>query len=71
MEKVFLANSSNFANVVNKSDVSFCCSIAFADMNVPKPIQEVSPGVRPYPVPHSHSDLMIFVTVTLEKRGET
>lgn len=70
MEKMLLANGSDFANVVDKANVSLCCSIAFTDTNVPKPIQEISPGVRPYPVPHSHSDFMIGVTVTLEKRRD-
>lgn len=67
VEEMLLANSSNFANVVDKANIPFCCSVAFADTNVPKPLQEVSPGVGPYPVPQSQSDFMISVVVFLEE----
>lgn len=70
VEKMLLANSSNFANVIDKADISFRCSVAFTYMNVPEPVQEISPGVRPYPVPNSHTDFVISVIVSL-KRDET
>lgn len=60
------ANSSNFAAVVDKTNISFCRSVAFTDTNVPKSLQEISPDVGPDPVPESHSEFMIFVIVSLE-----
>lgn len=61
-------NSSKFANVVDKANISFCRSVAFTDTDVSKSLQEVSPGLGPYPVPQSHSDFMISVIVSLEER---
>lgn len=65
---MFFANSSNFSNVVDKANVSFCRSVAFTDANVPESLQEISPGVCPYPVPQSQADFMISVVVSLEDR---
>lgn len=68
---MLFANCPNFANVVDKADGSLCGSIAFADTNVPEAIQELGPGVRPDPVSHGESHLVIPVTVALEeRRGE-
>lgn len=67
---MLFANSSNFADVVDKANISFCCSVAFADTNVPKALQEISPGVGSYPVPQSQSDFMISVIVSLEDTKE-
>lgn len=66
MKKVLLADSTDFANVVDKADVSFCCSVAFADSDVSEPLQEITPGVRPYPVPYGQSHFMVSVSVTLQ-----
>lgn len=69
---MLLANRSDFANVVDKAYISFCCSVALTDTNVPEPLQEFSPGVRSHPVPQRQSDFMISIIVSLEgKRGET
>lgn len=68
---MFSAHGSNFVSVVDKADVSFSRPVAFADVNFSKSLQEFSPGVCPQTVPHSHSDFMIFVVVSLtEDEGE-
>lgn len=66
VKKMLLADSTDLANVVDKSDVSFCCSVAFTDTDVSEPLQEISPGVRPDPVPHRQSHFMVSVSVTLQ-----
>lgn len=63
---MLLADSTDLANVVDKADVSFCCSVAFTDTDISEPLQEISPGVRPYPVPHGQSHFMVSVSVTLQ-----
>lgn len=71
MKKIFFANSSNFPNVIDKANISFCRSVAFNNTNVPKSLQEVCPGVEPYPVPQSQADFMVSVIVSLdESEGE-
>lgn len=64
---MLFANSSNFANVVDKANISFSGSVAFTYTNVSKSLQEISPGVSPYPVPQSQSDFMISVIVFLKE----
>lgn len=70
---MLFANSSNFPNIVDKANISFCGSVAFTDTNVPKPLQKFSPRVDSYSIPQSHSDLVIFVVVSLDewRRDET
>lgn len=63
---MLLADSANLADVVDKADVSLCCSVAFRDADVSKPLQELGPGVRPYPVPHGQSHFMVSVSVALQ-----
>lgn len=70
VEEILLANCSNFANVVEKAGRSFCCTVGFVDTNVPKPLQEIGPGISSYPVSDGNTDLVIPVSVALERRGE-
>lgn len=70
VKEMLPANCSNFANVVEKADRSFCCSVAFVDMNVPKPLQEIGPGISSYPISDGNTDFMISVSVALERTGE-
>lgn len=64
---MLLADSADLADVVDKADVSFRCSVALTDTDVSKSLQEVSPGVGPYPVPHGQAYFMIAVSVTLHE----
>lgn len=66
VKKMLLADSTDLADVVNKANVSFCCSITFTDTDVSEPLQEISPRVRPYPVPQGQSHFMVSVSVTLQ-----
>ena len=68
MKEMLFANGSNFPNVVDKANISFCRSIAFTDVNVPKTLQEISPSICSYPVPQSQSDFMILIVVSLNRR---
>lgn len=67
MEKILLAESADLADVVDEADVSFGCSVALTDPDVPEPFQEVSPGVRADPVPNGQAHFMVAVCVALHE----
>lgn len=67
VEEMLFANGSNFPSIVDKANVSFCRSVAFTDTNIPKPLQEINPGICSYPVPQSQSDFMIPIVVSLDR----
>lgn len=69
LEKMLLADSADLADVVDKADVPFRCSVALTDTDVSEPLQEVSPGVGPYPVPQGQAHLMVAVLVALHDGG--
>lgn len=64
---MLFANGSKFSNIVDKADISFGCSVAFTDLNVPKSMQEFRPRVGPHPVPESQPDFVIPVIVPLKE----
>lgn len=63
---MLLADCADLADVIDKADVSFRCSVALADTDVSEALQEVGPGVGPYPVPKGQAHLMVAVRVTLQ-----
>lgn len=64
---MLFADGSDFPNVVDEADVSLCGSVTFTDPNVPKPLQEVGPGVGSDPVPQGQSHFVVSVVVPLQQ----